>query len=204
MIQKIILHLVNLVSVITIAAAVVVLCIVLLTRPGEAPSIAGYTLFRITTGSMEPTYPVDTLILVKKTDPSRIQTGDVISFYSSDPALDGAVNTHRVTGVQTDGTHWSYKTKGDANNIEDAYSTSETALIGKVTGSSLFLGKLARLIVNPLLFIPVILIPLAEMLVGNTIKTVKLAKQIAEDEEKRAIEEALQEIRQEKEKRNNR
>lgn len=202
MIQKIILHLVNLVSVITIAAAVVVLCIVLLTRPGEAPSIAGYTLFRITTGSMEPTYPVDTLILVKKTDPSRIQTGDVISFYSSDPALDGAVNTHRVTGVRTDGTHWSYKTKGDANNVEDAYDTSETALIGKVTGSSLLLGKLARLIVNPLLFIPVILIPLAAMLVGNTIKTVKLAKQIAEDEEKKAIEEALQEIR--KEKRNNR
>lgn len=202
MIQKIILHLVNLVSVITIAAAVVVLCIVLLTRPGEAPSIAGYTLFRITTGSMEPTYPVDTLILVKKTAPSRIQTGDVISFYSSDPPLDGAVNTHRVTGVQTDGTHWSYKTKGDANNVEDAYGTGETALIGKVTGSSLFLGKLARLIVNPLLFIPVILIPLAAMLVGNTIKTVKLAKQIAEDEEKKAIEEALQEIR--KEKRNNR
>lgn len=202
MIQKIILHLVNLVSVITIAAAVVVLCIVLLTRPGEAPSIAGYTLFRITTGSMEPTYPVDTLILVKKTDPSRIQTGDVISFYSSDPALDGAVNTHRVTGVRTDGTHWSYKTKGDANNVEDAYGTSETALIGKVTGSSLLLGKLARLIVNPLLFIPVILIPLVAMLVGNTIKTVKLAKQIAEDEEKKAIEEALQEIR--KEKRNNR
>lgn len=202
MIQKIILHLVNLVSVITIAAAVVVLCIVLLTRPGEAPSIAGYTLFRITTGSMEPTYPVDTLILVKKTDPSRIQTGDVISFYSSDPALDGAVNTHRVTGVRTDGTHWSYKTKGDANNVEDAYGTSETALIGKLTGSSLLLGKLARLIVNPLLFIPVILIPLAAMLVGNTIKTVKLARQIAEDEEKKAIEEALQEIR--KEKRNNR
>ncbi len=199
MIQKIILHLVNLVSVITIAAAVVVLCIVLLTRPGEAPSIAGYTIFRITTGSMEPTYPVDTLILVKKTDPSRIQTGDVISFYSSDPALDGAVNTHRVTGVQTDGTHWSYKTKGDANNVEDTYGTSETELIGKVTGSSLFLGKLARLIVNPLLFIPVILIPLAAMLVGNTIKTVKLAKQIAEDEEKKAIEEALQEIRKEKE-----
>ena len=119
-----------------------------------------------------------------------------------DRALDGAVNTHRVTGVRTDGTHWSYKTKGDANNVEDAYGTSETALIGKVTGSSLLLGKLARLIVNPLLFIPVILIPLAAMLVGNTIKTVKLAKQIAEDEEKKAIEEALQEIR--KEKRNNR
>lgn len=196
MIQKIILHLINLISVVTIAGAVVVLCIVLLTKPGEAPSIAGYTVFRITTGSMEPTYPVDTLILVKKTDPSEIKAGDVISFYSADPALDGAVNTHRVTEVQNDGTHLSFKTKGDANNVEDTYDTDESALVGKVTGSSVLLGKLARLMANPLLFIPVILIPLAVMLVGNTIKTVKLAKQIAEDEEKAAIEEALREIKE--------
>lgn len=198
MIQKIILHLINIISVVTIAAAVVVLCIVLLTKPGEAPSIAGYTVFRITTGSMEPTYPVDTLILVKKTEPSSIQKGDVISFYSSDPALEGAVNTHRVTEVQTDGTHYSYKTKGDANNVEDTYDTDETALIGKVQGSSILLGKIARLMANPLLFIPVILVPLAVMLIGNMIKTITLAKQIAEDEEKAAIEEALREIKEHK------
>lgn len=198
MIQKIILHLINIISVVTIAAAVVVLCIVLLTKPGEAPSIAGYTVFRITTGSMEPTYPVDTLILVKKTEPSGIQKGDVISFYSSDPALEGAVNTHRVTEVQKDGTHYSYKTKGDANNVEDTYDTDETALIGKVQGSSILLGKIARLMANPLVFIPVILIPLAVMLVSNMIKTITLAKQIAEDEEKAAIEEALREIKEHK------
>ena len=198
MIQKIILHLINIISVVTIAAAGVVLCIVLLTKPGKAPSIAGYTVFRITTGSMEPTYPVDTLILVKKTEPSGIQKGDVISFYSSDPALEGAVNTHRVTEVQADGTHYSYKTKGDANNVEDTYDTDETALIGKVQGSSILLGKIARLMANPLLFIPVILIPLAVMLVSNMIKTITLAKQIAEDEEKAAIEEALREIKEHK------
>lgn len=198
MIQKIILHLINFISVVTIAGAVVVLCIVLLTKPGEAPSIAGYTVFCITTGSMEPTYPVDTLILVKKTDPSEIKVGDVISFYSSDPALDGAVNTHRVTEVQVDGTQRTFKTKGDANNIADTYDTDANAVLGKVVGSSIILGKLARLMANPLLFIPVILVPLAVMLVGNTIKTVKLAKQIAEDEEKAAIEEALREIREHK------
>ncbi|MEI3222261.1 MAG: hypothetical protein V8S01_09650 [Dorea sp.] len=48
---------------------------------------------------MEPTYGVDTMILVKKTDPSEIKEGDVISFYSSDPTLDGAVNTHRVVSI---------------------------------------------------------------------------------------------------------
>ena len=198
MIRKIIFHLINFISIVTIAGAVVVLCIVLLTRPGEAPSIAGYSVFRITTGSMEPTYPVDTLILVKKTDPSEIKAGDVISFYSSDPALDGAVNTHRVTEVQTDGTHRRFRTKGDANNVVDTYDTDESAVLGKVTGSSVILGKLARLMANPLVFIPVILVPLAAMLVGNTIKTVKLAKQIAEDEEKAAIEEALREIKERK------
>lgn len=71
-------------------------------------------------------------------------------------------------------------------------------MLGKVVGSSLILGKLARLMANPLLFIPVILVPLAVMLIGNTIKTVKLAKQIAEDEEKAAVEEALREIREHK------
>lgn len=69
-----------------IAAAVVVLCLVVFTKQGEAPNLGGYTVFRITTGSMRPSYDTDTLILVKKTDPSQIQVGDVISFYSADPA----------------------------------------------------------------------------------------------------------------------
>ena len=93
MIKKIFFTLINVLSVLVIAAAVVVLCSVVLTRQGEAPSIAGYTVFRITTGSMAPAYKTDELLLVKQTNPEEIKEGDVISFYSTDPALDGAVNT---------------------------------------------------------------------------------------------------------------
>ena len=75
---------------------------------GGSGSPGGYTVFRITTGSMRPAYDTDTLILVKKTDPAEIKVGDVISFYSADPALDGAVNTHRVIAVEQDGTEWKY------------------------------------------------------------------------------------------------
>lgn len=71
MIKKAILTLINILSVLIIAAAVVILCLVLLTRPGEAPSFGGYTVFRVTTGSMAPTYDTDTLILVKKQIPGR-------------------------------------------------------------------------------------------------------------------------------------
>lgn len=75
-IKKAFFALVNLISVLVIALAVVVLIIVLLTKPGEAPNIAGYSALRITTGSIEPTYGVNTIILVKKTDPSEIKEGE--------------------------------------------------------------------------------------------------------------------------------
>lgn len=195
MIKKVFLTLLNILSVLIIAAAVIVLCLVLLTKPGEAPSLGGYTVFRVTTGSMKPTYDVDTLILVKKTDPSEIQVGDVISFYSADPALEGSVNTHRVTKVNEDGDHRSYTTKGDANNSVDQYGTDSDALIGKVIASSL----LARLISNPLIFIPVILIPLAIILISNVVHTVKLAGKIAKDEEEAAVREAILQLKKQKE-----
>lgn len=196
MIKKFFLTLVNIISIMIIAAAVVVLCLVVFTKQGEAPSLGGYTVFRITTGSMRPSYDTDTLILVKKTDPSQIQVGDVISFYSADPALNGAVNTHRVIAVEQDGDEWKYTTQGDANNTPDQYGTDSGALIGKVVASSLILGKLARLVSNPLIFIPVILIPLAVILISNMIRTIRLAAKIARDEEEAAVREAIRQIRE--------
>ena len=55
MIKKLVYGIINTISVLIIAAAVFVLIVVLLTKPGKAPSIVGFTLFRITTGSMAPT-----------------------------------------------------------------------------------------------------------------------------------------------------
>ena len=122
MIRKIICGVINTLSVLVIAAAIVILCMVLFTEPGKPPNIFGFTMLRITTGSMEPTYATDTLLVVKKTDPKEIMEGDVISFYSTDPALEGAVNTHRVVAISQDGDNYIYTTKGDANNAADLYS----------------------------------------------------------------------------------
>ena len=56
MIRKIICGVINTISVLVIAAAIVILCMVLFTEPGKPPNIFGFTMLRITTGSMEPTY----------------------------------------------------------------------------------------------------------------------------------------------------
>lgn len=196
MVKKIIYTIINVISVIIIVAAVFVLLIVVMTKPGKTPNIAGYMALRVTTGSMEPTYEVDSLIIVKQTDPAEIAENDVISFYSSDPALSGAVNTHRVLSVEKDGSNYRYVTKGDANNVVDRYDVDSRDILGKVVWSSLLLGKLVRLVSNPLIFIPIILVPLAAILIINLVKTVSYARKIAKDEEEAAVKEAIQYIRE--------
>ena len=94
MIRKIICGVINTLSVLVIAAAIVILCMVLFTEPGKPPNIFGFTMLRITTGSMEPTYATDTLLVVKKTDPKEIMEGDVISFRGH-----GRVILQQVGGV---------------------------------------------------------------------------------------------------------
>ena len=200
MVKKFLYTLINTVSLLIIVAAVAVLVLVLFTPSGQAPQVLGYTMLRVTTGSMEPTYAIDPLRIVTKEAPSAIQEGDIISFYSSDPALDGAVNTHRVTAAeaQPDGSYL-YRTKGDANNVEDAYEVHSNYLLGKVVGSSLLLGKLSRLAANPLIFVPVILVPLFAILLTNLLRTIRLAGKIAKDEEQAAVREAIEELRKRQE-----
>ena len=198
MLKKIFFAIINIISVLIIAAAIFVLCIVLLTTPGKPPQIMGYTALRITTGSMAPTYGIDTMVIVKETKASEIKEGDVISFYSADPTLDGAVNTHRVVEVREENGVRTFVTKGDKNNVVDAYDVEEKYVIGKVIYSSKLLGKLSRLVSNPIVFLPVILIPLAVILISNLINTMVLAKKIAREEEENAVRDAIKEIREKK------
>ena len=114
---------------------------------------------------------------------------------SSDPALNGAVNTHRVVAVKQENGHYTYQTKGDGNNAVDPYEAEGDYLLGTVVASSLFLGKLVRLVSNPLIFIPIIIIPLVVMLLVNLIHTISYAKKIAKEEEEAAVREIAEQIK---------
>ena len=59
-------------------ALVIVVCI-----PLTVPRIAGYQIYTVISGSMEPAIPTGSLVYVKNTAPSGIEKGDVIAFYGS-------------------------------------------------------------------------------------------------------------------------
>ena len=192
MVKNIFAKIINILSILIIAVAVLVLLSVVMTKSGEVPSVMGYSLFRVMTGSMEPAIPTNSIIVTREVDASEIEVGDVISYFSKDPTLNGAVNTHRVVGIYEEGGKVYYQTRGDANNADDLYPPTADEVIGEVVFSSYALGVVIRLISNPLVFFPLILIPLLVLLILNLIKTYRMAANIARQEEEQAVREAIE------------
>ena len=101
---------------------------------------------------MEPTIPTYSIIVTHAVEPSEIEEGDVISYFSKDPALNGAVNTHRVVDIYEEEGTVFYQTRGDANNADDLYPPTADDIIGKVVFSSYFIGAIVKINQNEILF----------------------------------------------------
>ena len=185
----------NAAAIALILVSVFVLLSVVLTPAGQVPQVLGYSVFRVMTGSMEPEIREDSLLVVKKTPPEDIAPGDVISFFSPDPMLEGAVNTHRVVRIERENGRIRFITKGDANVIEDTYPTDASMLVVRVVFTSYGLGKAVSLLSNPLVFGTIILLPLLVILLMNLYRAVRIAADIAKKEEEEAVRKALEEIK---------
>lgn len=90
-------------------------------------NFTGIHLFNVESGSMTPAYPENSLVIVKETDPSNICEGDVITYVMNEA---GMVVTHRVVSV--DAEKRTFRTKGDANNVEDGMPVLWENTVGKV------------------------------------------------------------------------
>ena len=187
--------LINLCALVLIAASLFVLFTVVMTPAGEVPQVMGCSILQVLTGSMEPAIPEGSMLLIQKTDPNALQSGDIISFFSPDPSLDGALNTHRILEVQQQGDRLQFVTKGDANLIADQQPVDAQRVVGKVIFISPALGKLVRLVSNPLVFGLAILLPLVAMLIANLVRALRSALLLAKQEEEEAVRQALEEIK---------
>lgn len=198
MVKKIVLYLFDALCIFIAGFAVLVLLSVVMTKSGDAPNIFGFSFFRVLTGSMEPTIATDSFIITHNVDPGEIREGEIISYYSSDPTLEGNVNTHRVVSVIQDGQRLLFETKGDANPISDSYVVDSVNVIGRVVFTSVLIGKLVRLLVNPLVFIPVILIPLLLVIFFSLKDAIRSTKKIMQEEQEEEIRKVLEQLEQRK------
>ncbi len=178
--KRVLASIVSILSILIILFCVFVLLTVVMTGGNRVPSFMGVSIFRVASGSMTPTLPVGTLILVKETPADRIQEGDVITFYSSDPSLNRMIVTHRVVAVDNSSAPIRFVTRGDANLVDDEYSTTGKDIIGVMFFSSLFIGSIVKIVSSPLVFFLFLVIPLFLFLILNVLKTVRMASTLAE------------------------
>ncbi|MEN6417690.1 MAG: signal peptidase I [Clostridiaceae bacterium] len=103
------------------------------------PTIFGYTLFTVETGSMVPTLPIGCYIVVHEAeDPAAIPSGTITTFRFED----GMVVTHRIIEVLQTEDGVRYRTKGDnPENDPDAELLSPD----RVIGTMLFVIKLPQI-----------------------------------------------------------
>jgi len=97
---------------------------------GEEPTILGYQVKAVLSGSMEPTFQTGSIISIKLgTNHSTYQKGDIITF-----RMEEKIITHRIMDViKENGQAW-YKTKGDNNDAQDLWTVSSQDVVGKYTG----------------------------------------------------------------------
>lgn len=107
---------------------------VLLLLAVAGPGLAGFHIYTVTSGSMEPAIPVASAIYVKEVPFEEIKSGDIITYMiNGDTAA-----THRVAEVHT--AEEAFITKGDANDTADAKPVSYTNVCGKVLFHIPYLG----------------------------------------------------------------
>ena len=135
---------------------------------GKVPSIFGYSVLNIVSGSMEPEIKEGTYILVKRGSAENIKEDQIISFYSEDPDIYGFPNTHRVVEapIRVDG-GFEFVTKGDANDEKDGVTAKSDKIIGVYVKEIKFLTQLSNSLGGNTMFIII-----AVMMMGFTFMVV--------------------------------
>lgn len=159
-------------------------------------NIGGYSLFRVVTGSMEPTVPVGSLLVSQSVDLENVQIGDIICFHAQETPIYGKMMTHRVIDIGTaaDGSLF-FATKGDANLSSDGYFVTESNFVGRViwyTGEGSALSAIFSFFTNKVGFLACIVLPcllLASLIFRDCIKNIRSELAAAEEELKQYEEE---------------
>ncbi|NRG44780.1 signal peptidase I [Bacillus sp. CRN 9] len=112
---------------------------------GTPPSIFGFSMMSVLTGSMEPDIKPGDLVVVKAADIESIQENEIITYKNG-----GTFVTHRVIDKVNLNGQTVLQTQGDANNIKDEGLVIDNQIIGSVQFTVPKGGAIAQFLISPL------------------------------------------------------
>ena len=127
----------------------------------------------VISGSMEPTIHKGDLLFVMGKDAENIKNGtaedkdgDIIVFNAQWIGAPQEPIVHRVIDKYQIGDTWYFRTKGDANSLEDAAPVSESNVIGVVVGGIPYIGWIKIFLTESGLLIPLLIIISALLIIS--------------------------------------
>ena len=133
--------------------------------------LGGDTRFEpVLSGSMEPSIPVGSIVVIKHVDPASLRIGDVICYQATDSML----VTHRIIETNEIG----FVTKGDANEEIDNKIVNQKDVVGSVVLSLPFIGYLGSFIRTPIGFILLLVLPAGSVIILEFREIMKEKKKI--------------------------
>lgn len=145
-IKKVIKYIVNVLTVFLIFLLLLVIYgkLALTFSKNSYPNYFGYTLFEVSSGSMQPTLEINDVVLVKITK-DNLNKDDIITYVSDD-----AIITHRIVFIDEN----RITVKGDNNNVADTIITKDN-VVGKVVKIYPHLGVWKKVIMDPKILIAI-------------------------------------------------
>ena len=154
-------------------AAVVVSLLLPLATFLVATWLLGWQLQSVLSGSMSPTYPVGSLLVVGQIDASDVRAGMPIVF--EDPLEPGRIVTHRVV-PPVPGDASAFRTRGDANAAMDPVAVPARLVRGKVLWSVSVLGSILDWLRWPNGFVLLVGVPAALLILTEVRRRWVLAR----------------------------
>ena len=192
-IAKISLIIIRVIIGIALAAFITVVC--LQRFSDNKIAVFNIRLFTVVSKSMTPVYDIGDVLIAKDVEPYKIKEGDIISYLGNYSNFTDKVITHRVVNVEkrSDGKYY-YRTKGDANIVEDPI-VSEDQLYGVVIYKSIILSLVYRIVGTQIGFFLFIIVPIL-IIIGSEMISSLLEK----EEERRKKFEERKKIKEKEEK----
>ena len=164
---------------VVVALLVVYLVFVVIQRLTNNASVFGYRIFTLASGSMDPVYVVNDVILVKEVDVSSLKVGDDVAYLGATAENKGLVITHRIVRIEkNESGEMRYYLKGVNNEYEDP-SISGSQIYGKVLGKVYVINFINHVVKNIygfffLVFCPLVLVIFLE--IADTIMDIRVSK----------------------------
>ena len=147
------------------------LALALLLLGSIVPVAGGYQIRIVESGSMAPTIPLGSALVVSPSETYSI--GDVVTFQR---VTDDEVTTHRIIGEEVLEGKAVFIMQGDANNAADQRPVEKREIVGKVVFHIPYLGFILDFLRKPLGFMLIVGVPAIWILYEQVLKIIHEAR----------------------------